>query len=315
MAVTRAILFLYLIYTTLIRGTGDSTTPFYFLIVSTVLGIGFTPVFIRGWLGMPQLGVMSAALAMIVANVIALIAMMIYLKRKGNPLAIDWEIIRDTKFDPKIALTIIKIGLPTGLQVIMVSLAEIAVLSFVNHFGSHATAAYGAVNQVVGYVQFPAISIGIAGSIFASQCIGAQRNDKLASVIHSAVGLSYAVVGVLVALCYLFAWNILGWFLTDADTLNKAHGLLMITLWSYLLFGNSAALSGIMRASGAVLWPTINGIVAIWAVEVPVAYILMQHNGLNGIWVGYPVSFAVVLTLQFTYYTFFWKKRSHRRLV
>jgi putative MATE family efflux protein len=313
--VASPVLFVYLIYTTLIRGTGDSTTPFYFLIVSTVLGIALTPVFIRGWLGMPQLGVVSAAVAMIIANVIALVAMMIYLRRRGNPLAMDWEIIRDLKFDPKIALQIVKIGLPTGLQVIMVSLAEIAVLSFVNRFGSHATAAYGAVNQVVGYVQFPAISIGIAGSIFASQCIGAERNDKLNDVIRSAVGLQYAIVGALVALCYIFAWNILGWFLVDADTLSKAHGLLMITLWGYLLFGNSAVISGIMRASGAVLWPTLNGIIAIWAIEVPVAYILMQKIGLNGIWIGYPVSFAVVLTLQFTYYSFFWKKRTHKRLV
>ncbi len=313
--VSSPLLFVYIIYTTLIRGTGDSTTPFYFLGVSTVLGIALTPVFIRGWLGMPQLGVVAAAVAMILANAVALVWMMMYLRSKRNPLAIDWEIVRDLKFDPKIAWQIVKIGLPTGLQVVMVSLAEIAVLSFVNRFGSHATAAYGAVNQVVGYVQFPAISIGIAGSIFASQCIGAERNDKLKDVIRSAVGLQYAIVGLLVALCYIFAWNILGWFLTDQDTLHKAHGLLMITLWGYLLFGNSAVISGIMRASGAVLWPTINGIFAIWAIEVPVAYILMQKLGLNGIWIGYPVSFAVVLGLQFAYYTFFWKKRTHKRLV
>ncbi|MDP9018238.1 MAG: MATE family efflux transporter [Candidatus Eremiobacteraeota bacterium] len=313
--VSSPILFLYLIYTTVIRGTGDSTTPFYFLIVSTVIGVVLTPVFIRGWVGMPQLGVVSAAVAMIIANLVAMIGMMFYLRARKSPLALDWEIITDLRFDSAIAKNIVKIGLPTGLQVVMVSLAEVAVLSFVNHFGSHATAAYGAVNQVVGYVQFPAISIGIAGSIFASQCIGASRTDKLASVVHSAVALQYAIVGTLVALCYLFAWNILGWFLTDADTLHKAHGLLMITLWGYLLFGNSAVLSGIMRASGAVLWPTLNGIFAIWAIEVPVAYLLMQHMGLNGIWVGYPVSFAVVLSLQFGYYTFFWKKRTHKRLV
>ena len=78
----------------------------------------------------------------------------------------------------------------------MVSLAEIAVISFVNRFGSSATAAYGAVNQVVGYVQFPAISIGIAASIFGAQCIGARREDKLGSVIRSAVGLNYVIGGV-----------------------------------------------------------------------------------------------------------------------
>ena len=89
----------------------------------------------------------------------------------------------------------------------MVSLAEIAVISFVNRFGSSATAAYGAVNQVVGYVQFPAISIGIAASIFGAQCIGARREDKLGSVIRSAVGLNYAIGAVIIGACYVFAWN------------------------------------------------------------------------------------------------------------
>ena len=93
-------------------------------------------------------------------------------------MLIDWKILG----------AVVRIGIPTGLQVMMVSLAEIAVISFVNRFGSSATAAYGAVNQVVSYVQFPAISIGIAASIFGAQCIGARRSDKLGSVIRSAVG-------------------------------------------------------------------------------------------------------------------------------
>ena len=80
-------------------------------------------------------------------------------------------------------------------------------------------------------------------------------------------------------LCYLFAWNILGWFITDPHTLDIAHALLMITLWSYAVFGNTAVLSGIMRGSGTVLWPTVIGIFAIWGVEVPAAYLLMHRVG------------------------------------
>ena len=72
--------------------------------------------------------------------------------------------------------------------------------------GSDATAAYGAVNQIVGYVQFPAISIGIAASIFGAQCIGAKREDKLNSVIRSGVTLNYIIGGFIIAVCYIFAW-------------------------------------------------------------------------------------------------------------
>ena len=99
---------------------------------------------------------------------------MIFLRATNNPLQFD---ARDCAaicwLDWLTVKTIVRIGIPTGVQLVMVSLSEIAVISFVNRFGSHATAAYGAVNQIVSYVQFPAISIGIASSIFGAQSIGA----------------------------------------------------------------------------------------------------------------------------------------------
>jgi putative MATE family efflux protein len=312
---TMPIFFVYFVYATILRGTGDSTTPFYALIVSAVLAIVVTPLFIVGVFGLPKLGVVSAAVAGLIANTAALGWLLYYLARHDHLLKFDRETLEDMRIDWGILRSVVRIGVPTGIQVMMVSLAEIAVISFVNGFGSSATAAYGAVNQVVGYVQFPAISIGISASIFGAQCIGARREDKLGSVIRSAVGLNYVIGGVIIGLCYIFAWQILGWFITDPNTLKIAHELLMITLWSYLLFGNSAVLSGVMRGSGTVLWPTINGIFAIWGVEVPAAYILMHVYGLYGVWLGYPIAYFVVLALQFSYYEFVWKKKTHERLV
>jgi putative MATE family efflux protein len=311
---TMPVFFVYFVYATILRGTGDSATPFYALIVSSVLAIAITPLFIVGTFGLPKLGVVSAAVSGLIANAAAFAWLLIYLRRKNHPLQFDRETLADMRIDWQILGTVLRIGVPTGIQVMMVSLAEIAVISFVNRFGSSATAAYGAVNQVVGYVQFPAISIGIAASIFGAQCIGARREDKLNTVVRSAVGLNYAIGAIIIGACYLCAWFILGWFITDHNTLMIAHQLLMITLWSYLLFGNSAVLSGLMRGSGSVLWPTINGIVAIWGVEVPVAWFLMHRIGLDGVWLGYPAAYCVVLALQFGYYEFVWKRKTHERL-
>jgi putative MATE family efflux protein len=312
---TMPVFFVYFVYATILRGTGDSTTPFYALIVSAVLAIAITPLFIVGVFGLPKLGVVSAAVAGLIANSAALVWLLYYLRRVDHPLKFDRETLSDMWIDWKILGAVVKIGVPTGIQVMMVSLAEIAVMSFVNRFGSSATAAYGAVNQVIGYVQFPAISIGIAASIFGAQCIGARREDKLGSVIRSAVGLNYAIGAIIIGVCYIFAWQILGWFITDPRTLKTAHELLMITLWGYAIFGNSAVLSGVMRGSGTVLWPTIIGIFAIWGVEVPVAYLLMQRIGLDGVWLGYPIAYCAALTLQFCYYEFVWKRKTHERLV
>jgi putative MATE family efflux protein len=308
------IFFPYISYTTFLRGIGDSKTPLYFLLVSTAITIVLTPALILGWLGV-RWGVESAAVAGVVANIAAFGAMLVYLNLKKHPLRFDREMLRDLGIDWKILLTVVRIGVPTGLQVIMVALAEIAVISFVNHFGSRATAAYGVVNQIVGYVQFPAMSVGITASIFGAQCIGARREDKLQSVVHSGVALNYAIGGFLIAVCYAFAWQILGWFMTDQHTLNIAHQLLMITLWSYLLFGNNSVLSGVMRSSGTVFWPTAISIFSIWGVEVPAAYLLMQHYGLDGVWMGYPIAYFAATCLQFAYYTLVWKKKTHERLI
>jgi putative MATE family efflux protein len=309
------ILFPYLVYTTFLRGVGDSQTPLWFLVISTVLSAIFTPMFIRGWFGLPQLGVVSAAVSGMLANFIAFGALLVVLSRMRHALRFDLEMARDMRCDLRLLWTVVRIGVPTGIQVVMVSLAELAVISFVNRFGAHATAAYGAVNQIVGYVQFPAMSIGIAASIFGAQCIGARRTDKLGSVIRSAVMLNYLIGGILIVLCYALAWVLLGLFITDTNTLDIAHGLLFITLWSYLLFGNSAVLSGVMRSSGTVLVPTLNGILGIWLVEVPAAFILMHVFGLKGVWMGYPLYYIAALTAQFIYYEFFWKKKTHERLV
>ena len=312
---TMPVLFTYIAYTTFLRGTGDTTTPLYALIVSTLLIVVITPLFILGWFGFPKLGVVSAAVAGLLANGGAFAWLLWTLQRQNHPLKFDRETLSDMWVDWTILRTVIRIGVPTGFQIMMVSLAEIALLGFVNRFGSDATAAYGAVNQVVSYVQFPAISIGITASIFAAQCIGARREDKLGSVVRNAVGLNYIMGITLVVLCYVFAWDILGWFIVSERTLMIAHGLLAITLWSYVIFGNNAVLSGIMRGSGAVLWPTTISVFSIWCVEVPAAYLLMRHFGLPGVWMGYPIAFCSGLVLQFGYYELVWKRRTHARLV
>jgi Na+-driven multidrug efflux pump len=70
-----------------------------------------------------------------------------------------------------------------------------------------------------------------------------------------------------------------------------------------------------MRASGAVLVPTAISVVCIAAIEVPSAYALAAHFGLEGVWMAYPIAFVSMLVLQTCYYRLAWKKRKIERLV
>jgi putative MATE family efflux protein len=311
---TLPILFVYLGYTTFLRGIGDSRSPLIVLVASTAIGVVLTPLLIRGAWGLPGLGIIAAPISNIVATAIGLIGLLVYLERTDNPLAFG-KLRHYLGIDVPLLLTLVRIGIPTGIQFVMVSLSEIAVISFVNRFGSSATAAYGAVNQIVSYVQFPAISIGISTSIFGAQSIGARRTDRLRKIVRAGVTLNYVIGGVLIVVVYLLSREILSLFVTDPATLDMARELLSITLWSYVIFGNTSVLSGMMRSSGSVLWPTTIQVCTIWLVEVPIAWVLSHGSlGLRGVWIAYPITFVVALTLQSAYYFGVWRRRPIRAL-
>lgn len=311
------VMFLYIAYTTFIRGIGDSKTPLYFLIVSTVLDIALLPILIFGWFGLSELGVYGAAYASVISSTLTFAIMLIYLRKTRHALQFDVSVRRHLRMDTGLLKLLLRLGIPSSINMILVSLSEIAVITFVNGFGSDATAAYGAVNQVVSYVTMPAISLGIAVSIFAAQSIGGNQFDRLKQVIRAGVLLNYAISGTLIILVYVLSSNILSLFLTNEHTLDIAHSLLMITLWSYVIFGHAMIISATMRASGTVLWPTVFSVISIWCVEVPVAYALSQYTslGIKGIWIGYPAAFIVSFALQYSYYRWSWKKKRIVRLI
>lgn len=308
-------LFVFLLSTAMLRGIGDTVTPLFTLGISTCIGLVLTPALIRGWGGLPMLGVASGAAATVVSFIVATVWLAFRLRRRESALAPDAEFARNLRVDPKILMTVLKVGVPTGVQMIVISVAEIALLSLVNGYGSDATAAYGAVNQVVAYVQFPAISIAITASILGAQAIGAGRVNELGAIARTGLLMNLALTGTLVLLGYLFSRHIMGAFITSAPVIDVAQSLLHIMLWSTVVFGMASVLSGIMRASGSVLVPTCISIICIVLIEVPVAWVMSHRIGLNGVWIAYPVTFVAMFALQSAYYRLVWRKKAIRRLI
>jgi putative MATE family efflux protein len=309
------LLFIFIIYTTITRGVGDARTPFLALLIQNAFGLLLTPALIRGWGGLPQLGVAAGAWATVASFLITVVWMAAYLILKRHPLAPDRELLRSLRIDWKLLWLLLKIGVPTGVQVMMLSLSEFAVMRMVNDFGSGATAAYGAVLQIVGYVQQPAISIGIAASVFGAQAIGRGDSHQLAKITRTGIDLQFAITGALILVTYVFSRSILRLFITSPEVVDIAQDLVRLTLWSYLVYGLVAVISGVMRASGAVFWPTVLSIGAIWLIQVPASYLLSHRIGLDGVWIAYPIAFFAMLGLQSAYYRLVWQRQTHARLI
>lgn len=307
--------FIFILMTSMMRGVGDTVTPLWALAMSTVIGLTVTPALIQGWLGLPRLGVASAACASAVSGVVTLLWLAMYLRRKHHALAPDAEFLRSIRLDGALLRKVLRIGIPSAVGMAVMSLAELVLLGLVNGFGSNATAAYGAVNQVLSYVQFPAISISITVSIFGAQAIGRGHTDRLGAMVRTGLLMNLVLTGGLVTIAYLFSRSLMNLFIIDPAVLELAQRSLHIVLWSSVLFGMATTFSGMMRASGTVFAPLALLVFAIVAIEVPSAVILSRTIGLDGVWAAYPITFCAMFLLQMSYYMLVWRKRSVRRLI
>ncbi len=317
MFVSMPIFFTFFVATSVLRGVGDTVTPLFSLIMSMLVGLVVTPALILGWGGLPQIGVDAAAVATIAGFVTVLVFLFIYMRARNMPLAPDRVLLSAViRPDFKLLGLILKLGVPAGLQMVISSIAGIVVVGLVNRFGSDATAAYGALGQVMSYVQFPAMSIGIAASIFAAQAIGAGQMQQISSITRTALLLNLIITGGLIVLAYLFSQHVVALFITDPSVVELTETLLHVVLWSILCFGWSVVFSGVMRASGTVYAPMVLSLACILLVELPGAVWLSQTSlGLAGIWVAYAASFTMMLVLQAGWYQFVWKRKKIVALV
>ncbi|MCP3395830.1 MATE family efflux transporter [Bradyrhizobium sp. CCGB20] len=315
MLLTMPLGFVFLLMTAMIRGVGDAVTPLLALALSTTIGLILTPMLIRGSFGLPAAGISSPAWAAAISNAVTLIALARYLLRKKHALAPDAALLRHLRLDRAVLGKILGIGLPSAIGMVVMAIAELVLLGLVNGYGSEGTAAYGAVNQVMGYTQFTAMSISIAVSILGAQAIGGGDRARFDSIVRSGLAFNLVLTGGLVALIYLAPRAVLGIFITDGAVLDLAKGLLHIALWSSVPFGLATVFSGAMRAAGVALTPMLLSIFAILAIELPAAVILSRAIGLEGVWAAYPIVFCAMFVLQMGYYLTVWRKRAIRRLI
>ncbi|WP_236840809.1 MATE family efflux transporter [Bradyrhizobium sp. CCGE-LA001] len=315
MLLTMPLGFVFLLMTAMIRGVGDTVTPLLALALSTAIGLILTPLLIRGSFGLPAAGITSSAWAAAIANAVTLIVLALYLLRKRHALAPDAALLRQLRLNGTVLGKILGIGLPSAIGMVVMAIAELVLLGLVNGFGSNATAAYGAVNQVMGYTQFTAMSISIAVSILGAQAIGGGDRARLDGIVRAGIAFNLVLTGGLVALIYLAPRAVLGIFITDGTVLDLAKDLLYIALWSSVPFGLATVFSGAMRAAGVALTPMLLSIVAIVAIELPAAIFLSRTVGLEGVWAAYPIVFCAMFVLQMGYYLLVWRKQTIRRLI
>jgi putative MATE family efflux protein len=287
------------------RGAGDAKTPFLFLIMSVALDILLNPLLIFGLGPLPRLGIAGSAWATAFAQLVTLIALLVHIYRKHNPLRLQRHELGLLRLDWSIVRTLIVKGVPMGLQLVVMSLSAVLMLTLVNRFGTEATAAFGAAMQLWQYIMMPAFAVGMAVSSMAAQNVGAQKWERVNATARHGVLYSVLLTGFTVVVLEVFAEHALGLFVPAGSVaLQMAVHLNHIVAWSFVLLGVSMVIFGVVRATGAVFPPLAILTVALLGVRFPLAFELLDRWHADAIWWSFPISSLLAVVLSLLYYQY-----------
>ena len=286
-----------------LRGSGDALTPLWFMILSVILDSGLNPVFILGLGPAPALGIAGSATATVIANYVALAGLLFYIYRRDLPLRLRGRELGYLRPDPAILRTIVRKGLPMGLQMIVISSSALATMGLVNREGVDTTAAFGVALQLWTYLQMPAMALGAAVSAMAAQNIGAGRWDRVSAITRSGIVYNLIITGLLVALLAVADRPALALFLgSHSPALPIARHIQLLATWSFLLFGVTLVIFGTVRANGAVIGPLVILTIGLYPFRVGFALAAYRWLGADALWLSFPVSSFANMAMAIAFY-------------
>ena len=281
--------------TSVLRGMGDSKTPLYFMVISTLMNVLLDLLFVIVF----KLGIEGVALATVVAQAGAFFSAAWYLERKHPVIKLSF---RKYIFDRDIFKSCVRIGLPTGFQQSFVALGMMAIMGLVNTFGVNAVAAYTAAMRVDSFAKMPAITFSSALSTFVGQNVGAFREDRAKKGLRITLLFSLAYSVFVSVMIILFGDYLIQLFTTDPGVIAIGQDYLVIVSSFYLLLSVMFTITGFLRGAGATLVPMITTLMSLYLLRIPIAYLLSAKIGVNGIWWAEPVGWLAGMIILIAYY-------------
>ena len=287
----------YNMMASILRALGDSKSPLYFLIISSVLNIILDLVFIINF----KMGVAGAAYATIISQGVSAILCFIYILKKYTILKLARE---DYNVKKSMYIRHLKIGIPMALQFSITALGLLTVQGALNVLGSTVIAAYTASSKALQLVMQPAVTYGVTMATYCGQNLGAKRYDRISDGVNKAVKISIITSLIAGFVLIAFGTQFVKLFIDNPDAQIIAYskqvltisGIFFIPLGLIFIFRN--ALQGI----GESFVPMMAGVAELGA-RALVAFTLPSFLGFFGICLADPVAWiAAAVPLAIYYY-------------
>ncbi len=269
---------IYNYLSSMLRALGDSRSPLYFLILSTILNVGLDFVFVY-YLGM---GIRGAAVATAIAQCAAAVACGIYAHYRNPYFRFRRS---DFSISGKMVFRIVRLGVPLSLQFGLIAISSMALQRVVNSFGTVVVAAFTATSRIEQFIHQPYMTLGASLSTYCGQNFGAKKNDRVLAGYRRGLLLMTIITAVMVLVMQTLGGAIAGIFVTDAEIRDLGAAGLRITSLFYITLGVIYVVRGLLTGVGDAFFALFNGIVeVIGRFTVPVLMTSFLGFGAAGIW-------------------------------
>ncbi|MXR19240.1 MATE family efflux transporter [Halobacterium bonnevillei] len=306
-------LFGFFVFSSLMRGYGNTKTPMRVMFVSVALNVVLDPFLIFGWWVFPEMGIAGAAIATIFARFVAAVigVYVLFFTSAGPDVSLP-------QFVPDVSMIsrIVRVGTPSAAEQSTSALAMITLTAMVASFPPAVVGAFGLGNRLISLVFLPAMGLGRATNTMVGQNLGAANLDRAEDAVWLAAKFAAGVLLVIAVLAAIFPRPVVAVFLSPgaenaAAIIDYGSTYVRIRAVEFVFIGILQVLLGAFRGAGNTKTAMVISMVTLWLGRVPTVYLFafVLGWGATGIWVGMAlgnITGAIVAAAWFTRGT--WKE-------
>lgn len=279
----------------ILNAVGNSKRSLVYLMIAATSNIFLDLLFVVVF----KMGIVGAAIATDISQLLSCIFIILFLVRSEDVYRVK---LKDIRCYDNLLGKILKIGLPTGVQNIVISLSNVIVQSSVNSFGAVAMAGFAAYIKVDGFNILPVLSFSMAATTFVGQNVGAGRLDRVKKgmYVSVAMGIIYTVcTGVLLL---IFAPQVIGVFTQNKQVVEYGVYIMKFFCPFYWMLGILHILAGTIRGTGKTMQAMVVFLFSLCIFRVLWIWGAMSvSHKIGGVMLGYPLSWLVGLVMILIY--------------
>lgn len=279
-----------------LRGAGAAATAMRSLIIANGFNMLLGPILIFGIGPFPELGVTGAALATATGRSIGVAYQLFSLAKGKRALGLRME---DLRPDTETITAIIKVATGGTVQFLIGSASWIFLTRILSEFGSDVVAGYTIAIRVIMFTLLPAWGLANAAATLVGQNLGAGKPDRAEASVWKCA--SYNLIFLLVLSVFMFvgAESIVSLFSTDQDVVQTGKMALRVLCMGYGFYAYGMVVIQSLNGAGDTKTPTVLNLIAFWAIEIPVAYIMAVILGMGpvGVFASVPIAESILAML------------------